>query len=177
MIKSLSRQAAKERGDKVYTPERPCGKGHTKRYTSNGTCVECMAKRNGVRIIHPATQHRYHVNSYRLRAPRWVSIMATNAKNRAKRAGAPFDREAVCECLQNAPDVCPALGLPLTAGNGGEKKGQADTAASLDRLNPTLGYVRGNLAVVSSLANRIMTDATPEKLRRVADWLEEQLRK
>ena len=48
---------------------------------------------------------------------------------------------------------------------------------SIDRIIPSLGYVPGNVAVISLAANRIKSDCTdPAVFRRVADWLEEQIR-
>lgn len=43
---------------------------------------------------------------------------------------------------------------------------------SLDRIVPSLGYVPGNVAVISHRANRIKSDATADELRAVADWLD-----
>ncbi len=49
-----------------------------------------------------------------------------------------------------------------------------DASPSLDRLEPTRGYVKGNVAVISYRANRIKTDATAEELQRVLDWVHDQ---
>jgi hypothetical protein len=42
----------------------------------------------------------------------------------------------------------------------------------LDRLIPELGYVKGNIAVVSTRANTLKRDATPEELMKVARFYE-----
>lgn len=45
---------------------------------------------------------------------------------------------------------------------------------TLDKLNPTLGYVKGNVAIISHLANSMKQNVTdPAAFRRLADWLEE----
>ena len=41
MIKSQARILAKENGEKYYTPENPCAKGHMLRRVSCGGCIEC----------------------------------------------------------------------------------------------------------------------------------------
>jgi hypothetical protein len=46
-----------------------------------------------------------------------------------------------------------------------------DNAPTLDRINNSCGYVPGNVAVISWRANRIKCDATPEELRRIADYV------
>ena len=48
-----------------------------------------------------------------------------------------------------------------------------DASPALDKFEPRKGYVPGNIAVISSLANRIKSDTTdPEVLRKVANWME-----
>lgn len=43
---------------------------------------------------------------------------------------------------------------------------------ALDRLDPLLGYVKGNVVWISSRANRIKYDATLEELKKVVCWFE-----
>jgi len=64
------------------------------------------------------------------------------------------------------PDFCPALGIPLYRAKG--RKAQGPHSPTLDRLNPDLGYVTGNVMVVSARANQIKSDSTPSELYRVA---------
>jgi hypothetical protein len=45
-----------------------------------------------------------------------------------------------------------------------------DASPELDRIVPSLGYVKGNVLVVSRRANRIKTDATVEELQQVASF-------
>ena len=44
---------------------------------------------------------------------------------------------------------------------------------SLDRIRPELGYIVGNIAIISMRANLIKQDASAEELRQVASWTEE----
>jgi hypothetical protein len=44
-------------------------------------------------------------------------------------------------------------------------------AASLDRIVPELGYVKGNIAVISNRANSLKSNATLEELERLCAWL------
>lgn len=46
---------------------------------------------------------------------------------------------------------------------------------TLDRLIPELGYIKGNIRVISYRANTIKQNASVEELRRIADWLEQEL--
>lgn len=64
------------------------------------------------------------------------------------------------------PVRCPVLGVKLKTNKGVI----GDNSPTLDKLIPRLGYVPGNIIVVSALANRIKSDATPHQLRQVADF-------
>ena len=68
------------------------------------------------------------------------------------------------------PEVCPILGIPLQIGLGT----QSDFSPSLDRLIPELGYVLGNIYVISYRANRIKNDASLAELEAVVRYLRTQ---
>lgn len=57
------------------------------------------------------------------------------------------------------------------------KSGPQPDSPSIDRIIPALGYVKGNVIVVSQRANTIKNNATPEELRRVADFYSNLMRK
>ena len=91
--------------------------------------------------------------------------MLAGAKRRAKAYGVPFD--LVLEDIV-VPKLCPVLGIPIGIGGGKTHAG----SPSLDRIIPELGYVPGNVAVISHRANKIKNDATAAELRAVAEWVE-----
>ena len=66
------------------------------------------------------------------------------------------------------PDMCPVLGIPLF--KDGTK---GANTPSVDRIKPELGYVKGNILVVSLLANRIKTNATAEQILAVGKFYAE----
>lgn len=65
------------------------------------------------------------------------------------------------------PESCPVLGIPMFSGTDGI---QCDNSPTLDRIIPELGYVRGNVIVVSAKANRIKNDATITEIQQVLDY-------
>jgi hypothetical protein len=105
---------------------------------------------------------RKRAQSVHLKDPRKRMVYA--AKMRAIRDGVPFD---LVYTDFEIPAVCPITERPFVRGQGMP----ADDSPSLDRVIPERGYVRGNVAVLSHRANKIKNDATPELLRRAADWL------
>jgi hypothetical protein len=87
------------------------------------------------------------------------------------RHGVPFAIKAkdIRACFPK-DGYCPITRLPFERGEG--KCGPQ--SMSLDRIIPELGYVPGNIAVISHLANAIKQNCTdPEIFRRIADYLEE----
>lgn len=92
-------------------------------------------------------------------------VLYNNAKMRAKARGVPFDI-SVCDIV--VPKFCPCLGIELVVATGHAKR----NSPSLDRKIPHLGYVRGNIFVVSNKANTIKNDATLEEIKGVVAWME-----
>lgn len=87
------------------------------------------------------------------------------ARSRARTQGIPFD---ITEDDIHVPTFCPVLGLKLERAETGQ--GRNDHAPSLDRIIPELGYVKGNVIVISNKANRIKSNGSAEDLRRVATF-------
>jgi hypothetical protein len=99
---------------------------------------------------------------------RVVKGMVRAAKARATKAGVPFNLTPEDITI---PYRCPVLGTPIIV--GAEKA--SDNSPSLDRVVPLLGYVRGNILVISNRANRIKNNATVPELRLVADFFENHM--
>lgn len=92
--------------------------------------------------------------------------MLSEARKRASRKGLPFD--LVKEDIV-VPEFCPVLGIPLIVGVGK----QSPNSPSLDRKINELGYVVGNIAVISLKANTLKSDATIDELKAVVKYMEE----
>lgn len=85
-----------------------------------------------------------------------------SSKSRAKRAGIEWNLSLEDIVI---PVYCPYLGVALTRIVGsGRDSSRIDTNPSLDRIDPTKGYVPGNVQVISLLANRMKQNATTEQL-------------
>ena len=97
--------------------------------------------------------------------------MCSNARNRAKKNNIPFSlTENYLKSIYPSDMICPVLGFEMSMGL--DENGSTDTSPSLDRIIPEKGYVQGNVIIVSMRANSIKRDATPEELRKVADFYE-----
>jgi hypothetical protein len=93
--------------------------------------------------------------------------MLSRLKYRAAASGIPFnlDRSDI-----TIPSHCPILGIELHWNKG---KGYHPDSPSVDKINPMLGYTKGNVRVISARANLLKNDATVEELTKVLEDLRE----
>ena len=110
-----------------------------------------------------------HSKRSRMRAHRDPTVKARNmvnsSKARAIKAGIPHS--ITFKDLLPIPNTCPVLGVPMVL--SGEQNHGA--IASLDRLIPELGYVKGNVCVISRRANTLKSNATIEELELVLAYM------
>lgn len=62
------------------------------------------------------------------------------------------------------PDKCPILGVPIELQSGSEY------APSLDRIDSNLGYISGNVWVISKRANTLKNNMTKNEALLIAEW-------
>jgi len=112
---------------------------------------------------------------WRINNPKKQLVIA--AKVRAKKKRLPFN---ITEKDFEIPETCPYLGIPLVLASGESKRGGGNgNAPSLDRIDNKLGYVKGNVEVISRRANTMKSDATAQELLEFAyyildkDWRKE----
>lgn len=118
-------------------------------YHKQRRCRPCMAKRN--REWHRADPRRG---------------MLKAAKRRAKQKG--LECTITLEDIV-VPDRCPVLGIKLVPGASGTQ-GPTPASPSVDRIDPAGGYTPDNVMVVSFRANQIKSSASPDEIRKVAEF-------
>jgi hypothetical protein len=94
----------------------------------------------------------------------FAKVLLNAARRRATKSCIPFTITLADVVI---PKYCPVLGIELKRSKGTV----GDASPTLDRFVPALGYVPGNVAVISMLANRIKTNATSEQIELVLKWL------
>lgn len=103
---------------------------------------------------------QYHADFYR---ENWVKLAWYRSKRRALREGKDFS--LLLSDMPVVPDCCPILGIPLIVGR---KKGAPTwNSPSLDRIRSDMGYITGNVQIISYRANSLKSDATIEELEKV----------
>ena len=128
------------------------------RYEANKKkCIEEGSKR---RKANPKKFEEYRQNWYR-KNPLYHTYH--NAKKRARHLGLPFDLDWKDLVI---PEYCPILGMRMN------KELNFDHRPSLDRIDPSKGYVKGNVAFISMKANRMKQEGTAEEHRKIADYID-----
>jgi len=108
---------------------------------------------------HPEYGPDYHL---RQKASNPVRYLLRMAKTRAKKKGLEFTIEASDIVI---PDVCPYFQVPLDA----TSTGYNPWFPSIDRIDSSKGYIKGNVQVISTLANRMKWAATEDQLIAFAE--------
>ena len=119
-------------------------------------------------------EHKYpdyaeHMGQDRLNNPE--RYMHSRAKSRAKKRGIEFN---IDKSDIDIPIICPILGIPIIKEyKKGKKNGPTSNSPSLDRIDNSKGYTKGNIRVISHKANTMKHNATKEELIQFAIWVME----
>ena len=152
-------------------PDEPCAKGHHAPRNTVNRCVQCVREyrkskghfgRTCKSIEWRQSNKEYLAKerrAYNHREPE--RDLLTRARKTAKKLGLAFDLTLKDIVI---PPVCPVLGIRLEKA----EKMRTDASPSIDKIIPKLGYVRGNVVIISMRANRIKNDATIDELQKVA---------
>lgn len=96
-----------------------------------------------------------------------------NARKRSIEYNLAFDLDAdYLLSIYPEDNKCPALGMEMCF-RMGSVTGPLMNSPSLDRIIPSLGYIKGNVIFVSHLANTIKSNATPDQIKKVAEFYED----
>jgi hypothetical protein len=86
------------------------------------------------------------------------------ARARARKYGYEFDL-TVDDIIM--PKYCPLLGIEMFVTES--RKGKKHSSFSLDRIDSSKGYVKGNVWVISMMANSMKSDSNYEDFKKMAD--------
>ena len=106
-------------------------------------------------------------NSQRVKEQSPEVRMHRRAKARATRSKLEFTLDKTDIKI---PTHCPVLGIPLCVHKG--TSGGKDNSPALDRVDNSKGYVKGNVVVISHLANMMKSSANVEQLIKFSQWVQ-----
>ena len=98
------------------------------------------------------------------------SVLLKSCKDRALKKGLEFNLTLEDIVI---PDMCPILLQPIVQGN----KDNYKFSPSVDRIDNTKGYIKGNVQIISMKANTIKNSATIEELILFAEWVNKTFKK
>lgn len=126
--------------------------------------LEAQERKKAYRAAHTDRYREYQRHSRRSNPER---TLYNYAKRRAKVNGIEFSITLEDIVI---PEVCPYLGIPIQFNESGTAATRSHSP-SLDRIDPNLGYIVGNVVVVSHRGNLLKNDATIEELEMIVHAL------
>lgn len=139
---------------------KPSSEFYASNFTKDGLSYICGACER---------QSKYQINSL-------IEQLVNRARHRAKKQQIPFDIDAqyIKSLIVDFDNpMCPVLNTRMVWRTQTSTP-DPDRSISLDRIVPSLGYVRGNVAIISMKANRIKNNATLYELEQVINWLKQR---
>lgn len=172
----ISKKEALEKNLIFYFTGKPCKYGHiSERLVKGGSCRTCKnLNSENIRNKNREEYNRYcrekkkEKYSTEKRRESYIKNNAKElyyaAKHRAKIKNINFtiDLEDVI-----IPTVCPVFGIPLDYRNRLH-------APTLDRVINELGYIKGNVRVISSKANRLKNNGTIEEFKQIIKYMQNE---
>ena len=113
-------------------------------------------------------KERKNLNHLKWRQAHLNTMLLCNAKSRAKRFGIAFNLKVEDIII---PEYCPVLGIKLVSNIGGGS--ERDFTPSLDRIDSSKGYVKGNVKVISLRANVIKNSGTIEEHEKIIAYMKQ----
>lgn len=92
------------------------------------------------------------------------SVLMSNAKRRAKIKDLDFNLTIEDIVI---PEFCPVLGIKIDTDNNKLNP----SSPTVDRIDNTKGYVKGNVRVISWRANFIKSDSTIDEMEKVLQYM------
>lgn len=142
-----------------------CGNGFSLRKGAKFCSMACRTIYNNSVYVSSITEsdkkiinERAKKSAKRLKIERPEWHIFYRLRVRSKRSGVPFDLDIEDIVI---PELCPLLNIPLKI----YENGSSFDTPSVDRIDSNKGYVKGNVWIISYLANRMKQNATREQLK------------
>ncbi len=135
-----------------------CKKEYDKEYRKSGK----------IQSLYKSKEYRDRKNEYqkiRINQDPRIGLLIS-AKARAKKNNLPFNLEINDIII---PEFCPLLEIPLERKSYTiERTGFLPNSPSMDKIIPELGYVKGNIMIISMKANAMKYNASLNELKTFA---------
>lgn len=132
-------------------------------------CFDCKINKeisafrnNKIRSCKECYTIQRHKTYYKRRFENVESIILQQTKTRAKSNNITFNLTIEDIII---PKICPVLGIEIKPFD------DSGNSPSIDRFVPELGYIKGNVSIISHRANMLKNNATAEELQKIVDWI------
>lgn len=123
------------------------------------------AKRKAYADAHK-DEHTEYSKKYRRKYPERTLFRAARTRSKIRNLEFNLDYSDVV-----IPEYCPILGIKIEIYAGNGRCGGYMNSPSLDRIDNTKGYIKGNVQVISHKANSMKFTASKEELLKFAQWV------
>lgn len=106
------------------------------------------------------------IQSLERRAKDPIRYLLNQCRYRARKAGEEF---SITKEELEVPNICPIFGIPLFFTPGK----RTPNSYSLDRVDNSKGYVKGNVRVISFQANMMKGDMTIEQVENLLRYMKD----
>lgn len=135
-------------------------------------CRKCCSEKSKLRYVDRVAANKrnqvYYYGtsaiSYRADPRKWLF---NAAKKRAKKRGLEFSITLDDIVF---PQTCPIFNTPLDILIQ-DRKASYLNAASLDRIDNSKGYIKGNVSVISRKANRVKSDLSVDQIKSLLQYM------
>ena len=170
----ISKKDAEVKNLVFYFTGKPCKYGHiSERLVKGGSCRTCKNLASEKHRKENRTEYNEYCKkkkkeSYSKEKRRQDYLKNINkeifyaAKQRAKVKNIPFTISLDDVII---PERCPVFDIPLDSRNRYH-------APTLDRIDNDLGYIKGNVDVISSKANRLKNNGSIEDFKKIIQYME-----
>ena len=176
-MKIKTRAQAIKDGDKLYFTGKPCKHGHVAERFVFGACYECKKntdknyrKNNKEHLKQYAKENHKKYYSTEKRRKKYIenveSELLNHAKHRAKLKNLEFNLEKEDIVI---PKICPVFDIKIGFHN-------KQCVPTLDRIDSDKGYIKGNIQVICSKANRLKNNGTIEDFEKIISYMKKGLK-
>lgn len=169
----ITKKEAIKEGYIFYFTGKPCKHGHiSERLVKGGACRTCKnlygeqyKKDNSEKV--KESIRKCHKKNYTTEKRRqsYINNVETEILNRAKfrsrKHGLEFNLERSDIII---PEYCPVLGIKIDFSD-------IKSSPSLDRIDNTKGYIKGNICVISNHANRLKNNGTIDEFEKIINYM------
>lgn len=128
-------------------------------------CNSCVSEKGRIRRREKPEEIKRTMREWK--ANNLNRVLLNNCRHRSNKSGIEFSIELSDIII---PEYCPVFGMKLELQT---RKSPSGTSPSIDRIDSKKGYIKGNIRVISWLANTIKGSGTAEQHELIAKYIRE----